>query len=100
MVSIEEGDVLARLLVGFPYRASRRYPSRAHTCVWQGKSKARKKWQIKDKDKESMKWLNSFSRVVAIQVQHPETRLVSLGDREPDIHNLFSTRRGPRYRIP
>jgi hypothetical protein len=73
-------------------------PRRAHTCVWQGKSKARKKWQIKDK--ESMKWLNSFSRVAAIQVEHPETRLVSLGDREPDIHNLFSTRRGPRYRIP
>lgn len=63
-----------------------------------GKSKARKKWQIKDL--ASMKWLNSFSRVAAIQAQHPETRLVSLGDRESDVHNLFRARRGPRYRIP
>jgi hypothetical protein len=39
--------------------------------------------------KESAKWLKSFRRVSRIQQQCPETLLVSIGDREADIYELF-----------
>jgi hypothetical protein len=41
-------------------------------------------------EKESMKWLNSFARVAEVQALCPETLLVSMGDRESDIHDLFA----------
>ena len=37
-----------------------------------------------------MKWLNSFTRVAEVQALCPETLLVSMGDRESDIHDLFA----------
>jgi len=39
--------------------------------------------------KESMKWLHSFRKVAQIQALCPETILVSMGDRESDIYELF-----------
>jgi len=39
--------------------------------------------------KESYKWLRSFQSVAEAQRQCPETMLVSMGDREADIYELF-----------
>ena len=39
--------------------------------------------------KESMKWLHSFQKVAEIQKLCPETMLISIGDREADIYELF-----------
>ncbi len=39
--------------------------------------------------KESMKWLKSFRKVAEIQKHCPETMLVSMGDRESGIYELF-----------
>ena len=51
------------------------------------KDQIRKKAPIEDK--ESYKWLKSFEAVAAVQKQCPGTRLVSMGDREADIYDLF-----------
>lgn len=40
--------------------------------------------------KESHKWLQSFQKVAEAQRRCPETLLVSVGDREADIHELFA----------
>lgn len=40
-------------------------------------------------EKESGKWLKSFRAVAEVQRQMPGTRLVSVGDREADIYELF-----------
>ena len=40
-------------------------------------------------EKESYKWLKSFEAVAEIQKRCPGTRLVSMGDRESDIYDLF-----------
>lgn len=40
-------------------------------------------------DKESFRWLKSYRRVSEIQALCPDTRLVSVGDREADIYELF-----------
>lgn len=39
--------------------------------------------------KESVKWLNSFRAVAQLQKRCPPTVLVSVGDREADIYELF-----------
>lgn len=39
--------------------------------------------------KESIKWLRSFNKVAQIQKLCPDTLLVSIGDRESDIYELF-----------
>lgn len=39
--------------------------------------------------KESVKWLRSFNKVAGIQKLCPDTMLVSIGDRESDIYELF-----------
>ena len=52
-----------------------------------GKRHQRKKRPIEDK--ESSKWLKSFQRVAEVQRRSPATRLVSVGDREADIYELF-----------
>lgn len=39
--------------------------------------------------KESHKWLSSFHRVAALQRQCPQTTLISVGDREADLYELF-----------
>lgn len=53
----------------------------------QDKSKRRHILPIEQK--ESMKWLRSFERVAQIQQLCPDTRLISIGDRESDIYELF-----------
>ena len=52
-----------------------------------GKSERRKTLPIEEK--ESMKWLRSFRRVAEIQKLCPETTIISVGDREADIYELF-----------
>jgi hypothetical protein len=39
--------------------------------------------------KESNKWLRSFKAAAALQAQCPETTVVSVGDREADVYELF-----------
>ncbi|MFO0855319.1 MAG: transposase DNA-binding-containing protein [Candidatus Brocadia sapporoensis] len=52
-----------------------------------GKKHQRHKLPIEEK--ESNKWLVSFKSVVEIQKQCPKTVIVSVGDREADIYELF-----------
>jgi hypothetical protein len=40
-------------------------------------------------EKESQKWLEAFRKVIAAKKHCPETTLVSVGDREADIYELF-----------
>ncbi len=55
-----------------------------------GKKERRSKLPIEEK--ESMKWLNSHRAVREIQRLCPRTKLVSVGDREADIYELFHER--------
>jgi len=52
-----------------------------------GKRRRRKERSIEEK--ESSKWLNSYRRVAEVQRRTLGTQLVSLGDREADIYELF-----------
>jgi hypothetical protein len=52
-----------------------------------GKRERRKRLPIELK--ESQKWLRSFRRVAEIQKVCPTTKLISIGDRESDIYDLF-----------
>ena len=52
-----------------------------------GKKYRRKELPIEQK--ESMKWLNSYRAISEIQKLCPDTMLVSVGDREADIYELF-----------
>jgi len=52
-----------------------------------GKKKRRHRLPIEEK--ESYKWLVSFRKVAEAQKQCPETMLVSVGDREADVYQLF-----------
>ncbi len=52
-----------------------------------GKNKRCKKVRIEEK--ESYKWLKSYQKVAEIQKRCPQTMLVSMGDREADIYELF-----------
>jgi len=52
-----------------------------------GKSSRRK--QLPIEQKESMKWLRSYHKVAQVQRLCPQTTLVSIGDRESDIYELF-----------
>ena len=52
-----------------------------------GKHTQRKKKPIEEK--ESYKWLKSYQKVAQIQKRCPGTMLVSVGDREADIYELF-----------
>jgi len=40
-------------------------------------------------DKESYKWLKSYEAASEVQLRCPETLVVSVGDRESDIYELF-----------
>jgi len=66
-----------------------------------GKSEKRRLLPIDDK--ESMKWLRSYRAVAEVQALCPDTLLVSVGDREADIHELFleaqKTESGPRLLV-
>jgi Domain of unknown function (DUF4338)/Transposase Tn5 dimerisation domain/Transposase DNA-binding len=66
-----------------------------------GKHHQRKQRPIEQK--ESYKWLKSFQQVAAAQRSSPDTLLVSVGDREADIYDLFALaledRRGPKLLV-
>ena len=53
-----------------------------------GKKKRRHTAPIEEK--ESFKWLKSFRAVAKVQARCPDTTLVSVGDREADIYELFA----------
>lgn len=53
------------------------------------KGKRYRRKELPIEQKESMKWLRSFRRVAEIQKLCPGTMLVSIGDREADIYELF-----------
>lgn len=59
----------------------------ARDCQDRGKRYRRKKLPIEQK--ESMKWLKSYRAVCEVQGLCPHTMLVSVGDREADIYELF-----------
>lgn len=50
--------------------------------------KARRR-QLPIEEKESFKWLKSYRAVAAVQARLPKTVLVSVGDREADVYELF-----------
>jgi len=52
-----------------------------------GKRHRRKELPIRDK--ESFKWIQSFRAAKALQARCPQTRILSVGDRESDIYELF-----------
>jgi len=66
-----------------------------------GKKHQRKQQPIEQK--ESSKWLQSWRRVAAVQQRCPHTTLVSVGDREADIYELFhlahQTPTGPKLLV-
>jgi len=66
-----------------------------------GKKHHRKQQPIEQK--ESSKWLTSFRRVADVQQRCPHTTLVSVGDREADIYELFhlarETPQGPKLLV-
>jgi Druantia protein DruA/Transposase Tn5 dimerisation domain/Transposase DNA-binding len=51
--------------------------------------KRHKRKELPIEEKESFKWLKSFRSVAEAQQRTPGTRLVSVGDRESDIYELF-----------
>jgi|FrelakmetLWP11LW_1041352.scaffolds.fasta_scaffold06788_1 hypothetical protein len=40
-------------------------------------------------DKESWRWIKSYQALAAVQERNPQLQLVSMGDREADIYELF-----------
>jgi hypothetical protein len=56
-----------------------------------GKRATRKQRPIAEK--ESQQWLTSVEAVLAARVECPQTRLVSVGDREADVYDLFALER-------
>lgn len=53
------------------------------------KGKRYRRRDLPIEEKESIKWLNSYRAVLAVQKLCPDTTLVSVGDREADIYELF-----------
>ena len=51
--------------------------------------KKHKRRQLPFEQKESVKWLRSLEAVARMQSQCPQTQIVSVGDREADIYELF-----------
>ncbi|HYN80394.1 MAG TPA: IS4 family transposase [Gemmatimonadaceae bacterium] len=51
--------------------------------------KKAKRHRLPIEEKESFKWLKSYRAVAAVQARLPKTTLVSVGDREADLYELF-----------
>jgi hypothetical protein len=51
--------------------------------------KKHKRHDLPIEQKESSRWLRSYQAAAAVQAACPETTLVSVGDREADIYDLF-----------
>jgi hypothetical protein len=47
-------------------------------------------------ERESNKWLDAYGMLQKIAPQLPDTTLVSIGDREADLFELFSLARDPK----
>jgi len=58
-----------------------------------GKRATRRERPIEEK--ESQKWLRSVAAINALKVGCPQTRLISVGDREGDVYDLFVLERAP-----
>ena len=65
--------------------------------------KKQQRRQLPVEEKESRKWLDSYRAVAEIQETCPETMLVSVGDREADMYDLFyeamQTLHGPEFLV-
>jgi hypothetical protein len=58
------------------------------------------RYQLPIEQKESYKWLASWKAAVALQEQCPESTVISLGDREADIYELFvEAKKEPRAKL-
>jgi hypothetical protein len=55
----------------------------------QDRGKRYRRHDLPIEQKESMKWLRSFRKVAQLQKLCPDTLLVSVGDRESDLYELF-----------
>ena len=51
------------------------------------------RWKRSIEDKESIKWLDSYQAAAKVQARLPGTRVVSVGDRESDVAELFELAR-------
>lgn len=51
--------------------------------------KKHKRRQLQFEEKESVKWLRSLEALERLQKQCPQTQIISIGDREADIYELF-----------
>ena len=51
--------------------------------------KKHKRYELPIESKESYKWLKSYQQATKAQQACPQTKVVSVGDREADIHELF-----------
>ena len=51
--------------------------------------KKHRRRQLDFEEKESVKWLRSLAAIARVQSQCPQTQIVSVGDREADIYELF-----------
>lgn len=61
-------------------------------CWARDPAEAGKKYRRKElpiEEKESLKWLKSYRATAQVQALCPDTKLVSVGDRESDIYELF-----------
>jgi hypothetical protein len=56
--------------------------------------KRHRRYELPIEQKESQKWLTSFQKVAEVQRGCPATLLVSVGDREADIYELFALAAG------
>lgn len=56
----------------------------------QERGKRYRRHDLPIEQKESMKWLRSFRKVAEVQKLCPNTVLVSIGDRESDLYELFA----------
>jgi hypothetical protein len=67
------------------------------------KGKRYRRKELPIEQKESMKWLRSYQKVAEIQKLCPETMLISIGDRESDVYELFmeasKEREGPKLLV-
>ena len=58
---------------------------------WKREGKKDKAAQVKKpiEEKESIRWLDGYEAACAVQAHSPDTLIVSVSDRESDIHELF-----------
>ena len=52
--------------------------------------KKAKRHQLPIEEKESYRWLRNYQAVAAVQARNPHVTMVSVGDREADIYELFA----------